>query len=288
MRHMAESEGPTMPPRFTPKQGQYLAFIHQYTLLNGRAPAEVDIARYVGVLPSLVHQMVVRLKDRGLIAHTPGQPRSIRVLVAVDELPPFTGQASMSRPSKAASVLERLEADEACTVLHRLLTAHPDLRAEAEQAARLLLSQVSFGSVANDVEHALRSLDLDELKIRAGRHRGGYTSPTDAAWELLQEAVDPFLADMKRQMELGLEREALAICKGVVLGLYRIRNTRRDDLLGLAEDFPAEAAAQAMRELAEGTQKGVGGKQRVRPHFGKEFVDKHLPGWSGLIARVLE
>jgi len=51
------------PAKFTPKQGQYLAFIHQYTLLHGRAPAEVDIARHVGVLPSLVHQMVVRLKE---------------------------------------------------------------------------------------------------------------------------------------------------------------------------------------------------------------------------------
>jgi len=32
---------------------------------------------------------------------------------------------------------------------------------------------------------------------------------------------------MKRQMELGLQREALDICKGVVLGLYRIRDTMR-------------------------------------------------------------
>lgn len=90
------------------------------------------------MLPSLVHQMVVRLKERGLIAHTPGQPRSIPVLVPADDLPPLTGAGS----SKADSVLERLEADEARAVLHRLLTAHPDLRAEAEQVARSLLSQV--------------------------------------------------------------------------------------------------------------------------------------------------
>jgi hypothetical protein len=28
---------------FTPKQGQYLAFIHAYTLVNGRPPAEADL-----------------------------------------------------------------------------------------------------------------------------------------------------------------------------------------------------------------------------------------------------
>jgi hypothetical protein len=157
-----------MQPRFTPKQGQYLAFIHHYTLLHGRAPAEVDIARYVGVLPSLVHQMVVRLKERGLIAHTPGQTRSIRVLVPADDLPPLPGNASTPRPPRADSVLERLEAHEARAILHRLLAAHPELQAEAEQTARLLLSRVSFESVAEDVEHALRSLDIDDLGAESG------------------------------------------------------------------------------------------------------------------------
>ncbi len=28
---------------FTHKQGQYLAFIHAYTLVNGHAPAQADI-----------------------------------------------------------------------------------------------------------------------------------------------------------------------------------------------------------------------------------------------------
>ena len=107
-------------------------------------------------------------------------------------------RAVRTRSPKPGSVLERLEADEARAVRHRLLAAHPDLRTEAERAARSLLSQVSFESGANDVERALRSL-----------------------------ALDPFLADMKRQMELGLRREALEICKGVVLGLYRIRDTMR-------------------------------------------------------------
>lgn len=159
---------------------------------------------------------------------------------------------------------------------------------EAEQTARSLLSQVSFESVADDGEHALRSLDLDDLGGRAGEHHGGYTSPTGAAWELLQEEVDPFLADMKRQGELGLEREALEICKGVVLGLYRIRDARGDEFLGWAEDFPAEAAADAVRVLAGGNQKGGRGTKRARPRFDEEFADKHVPEWSDLIARVLD
>ena len=33
-------------PSFTPRQGQYLAFIHAYGRLHGLAPAEADIQRY--------------------------------------------------------------------------------------------------------------------------------------------------------------------------------------------------------------------------------------------------
>jgi len=45
---------------FTPKQGQYLAFIHAYTLVNGRPPAEADMMRFFQVTPPSVHQMVLR------------------------------------------------------------------------------------------------------------------------------------------------------------------------------------------------------------------------------------
>ena len=62
---------------FTPWQGQYLAFIHYYTKLNGRPPAEADMTRYFQVSPPSVHQMVLNLKERGLITRTPGQPGSI-------------------------------------------------------------------------------------------------------------------------------------------------------------------------------------------------------------------
>ena len=38
-------------PQFTQKQGQYLAFIDAYTLVNGRPPAQADIQRFFRVTP---------------------------------------------------------------------------------------------------------------------------------------------------------------------------------------------------------------------------------------------
>jgi repressor LexA len=72
---------------YTPRQGQFLAFIYYYTKLNAQPPAEADMARYFGISPPAVHQMVLTLERRGLIGRTPGQSRSIRLLLGRQALP---------------------------------------------------------------------------------------------------------------------------------------------------------------------------------------------------------
>jgi DNA-binding MarR family transcriptional regulator len=74
-------------PVFTPLQGQYLAFIHASTLVNGRPPAEHEMMRFFQVTPPTVHRMVLTLEQAGLISRQPGTPRSIVVLVHEDYLP---------------------------------------------------------------------------------------------------------------------------------------------------------------------------------------------------------
>jgi Mn-dependent DtxR family transcriptional regulator len=73
--------------RFTETQGQYLAFIHAYALVNGRPPAETDMQRFFGVTPPSVHNMIVELERRGLISRVPRQARSIEISIGEDELP---------------------------------------------------------------------------------------------------------------------------------------------------------------------------------------------------------
>ena len=72
---------------FTARQGQYLAFIYHYEKVNRRAPAEADIQRYFNVSAPSVHQMVLSLEAGGYLERTPGQARSLRVLVSVSRLP---------------------------------------------------------------------------------------------------------------------------------------------------------------------------------------------------------
>lgn len=72
---------------FTPRQGQYLAFIYAYTRISGRPPAEADIQNYFRVSPPTVHQMMLALERDGLIRRVPRTPRSIELLLPPDLLP---------------------------------------------------------------------------------------------------------------------------------------------------------------------------------------------------------
>src|SRR5947208_16725450 len=72
---------------FTPKQGQYLAFIHLYTRLHRQPPAEADMQEYFRVTPPSVHQMVLTLERSGLIRRQPRAARSIELLVDPGQLP---------------------------------------------------------------------------------------------------------------------------------------------------------------------------------------------------------
>ncbi len=74
-------------PRFTEKQGQYLAFIDAYTRVHRRPPAEREMQYHFGVTPPSVHHMILTLERAGLIRRQPGVARSIEVLVAPEHLP---------------------------------------------------------------------------------------------------------------------------------------------------------------------------------------------------------
>jgi DNA-binding MarR family transcriptional regulator len=90
---------PASQPGFTPKQGQYLAFIHAYTLVLGRPPAEADLQRHFRVTPPSVHKMVLTLERAGLIRRQPGIARSIAVLVNPEALPPLRPSHDQSAKS---------------------------------------------------------------------------------------------------------------------------------------------------------------------------------------------
>lgn len=174
-------------------------------------------------------------------------------------------------PRKAA-LLDTLNADEAATVLRRLLDAHPELRKEAEEISRSLVSEISFQGRAEDVGFAIGALSTEEHYGRSGKQSWGYVEPADAAWEMIEEAVEPFLDDIKRYAKLGMDAEALEACKGVVLGLYQAREGN-PEFVQRNEDALTELAGSVVEDWCAGAK----GRR-----FPKDFVDEFVPEWEFL------
>lgn len=155
----------------------------------------------------------------------------------------------MSHPPSALAALS--EAEKA-TVLDALLAARPDLRGIAETRAAQLLSNADRDAVADAVEYALRSPDIEELNIHAGYHPGnGYVHPAEAADEILDEALASFLHDLERAAALDMTAAAAEVAVGILVGLYRCRESGSETLLEYCPDYAAERAERVVARCAK-------------------------------------
>jgi len=197
---------------------------------------------------------------------------------------------SQRRSAKGKAVpSEHLRSDESAFVLEKLLAAHPELQKEVNAQALELAKASAFEVTAEWLAENLRSLDLDELNDRAGDHGMGYVDPGDAGYEACQEVLDPLLEEMDRQVDLGLEADALETLKGIVLGLYLARKDQGDACLAWAGDFPSDAAELAVARWQDELSRAPSPGNRTRKSRSTflEFVTEHAPEWTEDLGRLL-
>src|SRR5207245_1011275 len=152
--------------------------------------------------------------------------------------PAAPGGGSMPTPTPA---LNALTAAEKAELLDALLDAQPALREQAEELAVRRLSKVDRAGVAADVESDLRSADIDGLNARAGYRPGiGYVHPVEAAAEVLDELLQPYLDDLRRHAELGMTAAAIDLAVGILHGLHRCRDGSSESLLEYSPDYADE------------------------------------------------
>src|SRR6266851_1292129 len=102
-----------MAAEFTARQGQFLAFIHGFTVKHGYAPSFEQIGAHFGITAPSVNNMVKTLERRGLLSRLPGVARSLRVTVPASDLPGGEYGAPRRRAVPAATRSEPSPADAA-------------------------------------------------------------------------------------------------------------------------------------------------------------------------------
>lgn len=157
-------------------------------------------------------------------------------------------------------------------VLDALVIDHPEIEGDTERIAGELLSAVSVERVAADVASAMIGIPLDALGARAGRVPGGCVHETDAAWELVEEAIEPFRSDLARRAGLGHPDAATSLAIGTIAGLHQVREPEMGTVLAYAgEDAPSELAASVLRLAAS-----------LGVDISDDAADTCWPGWTEL------
>jgi hypothetical protein len=170
-----------MTPSFTVRQGEYLAFMHRFTLRHGIAPSFDEIAAHFGTSPPSGNGMIKTLERQGLLSRLPGAARSLRVLVPASLLPESDyGSRARRRPSAGLEVgalsLEDVAVTAAAAVLDVLMpklvpTLPPGAETSGpvtEAAVAVHKSLAKAGLSPKEAEQIARRVGAEAARWRPG------------------------------------------------------------------------------------------------------------------------
>lgn len=90
-------------------------------------------------------------------------------------------------------------------------------------------NNIDLDEVCGEVFFDLDMLDVHDLWDRSGESRYGYTSPDDAAVEMVEAELEPYSKKIERYFELKKLEEAKLYCMGVLKGIYRFSQESTSD-----------------------------------------------------------
>ena len=149
------------------------------------------------------------------------------------------------------ALIDPLDLDEARRVLHTIATDHPDLHGHITRAIRT--RPITSDIVAERIIERIAVLGFDELNARSGRSEYGYTSPDEAAWELLEEAVEADVQRIGELLRVGRVDAARHHAAGILQAMDMLDAECSDNpVLAAAPDFPDETVYAVQRAWKAG------------------------------------
>jgi len=175
---------------------------------------------------------------------------------------------------RMSDVIGKLTSEQALQIIERLCRKGGEIRETIVAEAMSLLAEFSLDETADKVFDALDSVDIQDCWDRASGSRDGYTSPDEAAVDIVEEELQPFFDQVERYHDLDMPEQEAAYCMGVILGIYRFENESKSEFKQLAEDIPVECAGNLLEEWQERNPEPAGIEAM------DAFVRERCPKWA--------
>lgn len=173
-----------------------------------------------------------------------------------------------------ADFVNSLSGEDALRILKTLCAEDPALRDRVVVLCETETILPDWDEIAACVKFDLESIDLDDLWDRAGSHRMGYTSPDEAAWELLEETIQPYADEISGYDKAGMGEAAMQTRKGILKGLYIFEHESTSEFKINAPDNAGECFGQALDDWRK-TRPGDAEQAEM-----KAFLAHECPKWA--------
>jgi hypothetical protein len=174
-------------------------------------------------------------------------------------------------------VTGKITSEQALIIVERLCRKGGDVRDTIVAEAMQLLSEFSLDDIAGEVFDALDLIDIQDCWDQAGGSRDGYTSPQEAAADIIEEELQPFFDQVERYHDLGMTAQEATYCQAVVLGIYRFAQESQAEIKGLALDLPTEYAGSLLDDWRKRNPDKAGVAAM------EVFVRERCPKWAGWV-----
>jgi hypothetical protein len=171
-------------------------------------------------------------------------------------------------------VIKKLTAKQAFELVKRLSEKRGEMRKAVLAEARNLLMAVDVDETADEVFCVLDSIDVQDCWDRSGKSRYGYTEPSEAAVELVEEELQPFYDQAVRYQELRMAQQETTYSMGVILGIYRYEHESKSEFRKWCEDVPIECAGYLLDKWRERNQDTAPARAM------DEFIRHRCPNWA--------
>ena len=171
-------------------------------------------------------------------------------------------------------IIDHLSPTDALSILRTLADSDEQLAKRIAEIATAHLSEVDPEEVAAVLYHELDALEVEEVWDRAGPTRHGYVDPGEAADQMIEEVIDPYLEELKKYQELDMNTEANRMCMGLLLGLHRFKHESTSEFKDWAPDAPNSFAWTVVDAWK------AGAPSRADVKAVKTFIEEELFGWG--------
>ncbi len=171
-------------------------------------------------------------------------------------------------------VISQLTPEQALKIVERLGRKGGKLREAVLAETMNVLTEIDLDETADEVVTILESIDVQDCWDRSGNSRDGYTSPDEAATEIIEEELRPFFDQVGRYHKMGLPEQEAAYCMGVILGIYRYERESKSEFKQWSEDIPAEYGGFLLDKWRERNPDGA------RINAMHEFIRARCPEWA--------